>query len=213
MKKKNVTQLLLQREATINNKVVVRRKPGVKRYYDNIHTEPDVKKICRSLIIGLTEDEVCFQHRISKQLYHRLALDPVVKKAIELGQSQACRRLKNALIKKGLGYDLIEETKEPKTVALIKTKSGYKPKRKLVVTKTVTKHLPPDTSAINSYLRNYDPTWKGESPQAVGQQQNNNYFPQPVTPEQIDADIEKRCETNSATLQRYGTPAPGTVEV
>lgn len=213
MKKKGKIQKLLNREATINTNVISVRKAGVARYKDEIHNEPPLQQLCRSAIIGLSQEELCFQHRISPQLYNRLLKDPEFSKAVELGKQATCRRLKAALVRKGLGYNLIEETKEPKVVALIKTKFGTKRKTALVVTKTVTKHLPPDVAAINSYLRNYDTDWKGETPQAIGQQQNNNYFPKPLTPEQVDDDTEKRLQANCRTLQRYGDLAAGIVTV
>lgn len=75
---------------------------------------------------------------------------PEHKKAFVEAFRVNVKKVKSALLKKAIGYDYVE-TKE----YIKHTKDGDIP-----VIETSTKHLPPDTSAISMYLRNYDEEWR-----------------------------------------------------
>ena len=77
---------------------------------------------------------------------------PEFAKAINKGREVVDIHVENALLKKALGYDYTEEVKERKHI------NG---KPQMVVTKVVTKHVPPDTTAQIFWLKNRRPDrWK-----------------------------------------------------
>ena len=102
---------------------------------------------------GLTLDEIAHNIGISRaSLYKWMDRFPEFAKAINKGREVVDIQVENALLKKALGYDYTEEIKERKHI------NG---KPQMVVTRVVTKHVPPDTTAQIFWLKNRRPDrWK-----------------------------------------------------
>ena len=84
---------------------------------------------------------------VNTTLYTWKRTIPAVKEAFEQGRLREIEEVKSALYKRATGYDYQEET--------IETGKGIK---------TVTKHLPGDTTAQQVYLYNKDPeNWRARN--------------------------------------------------
>lgn len=104
---------------------------------------------------GLTNQQIADNLGISLQSF-----DNYVKRyeefadAVDGGAEECEVHIENALVKRALGYNWKEVTRERKLV--INPETG-KEEYKLVVTKSVTKHVPPDVSAQQYYLEHRVP--------------------------------------------------------
>ena len=74
--------------------------------------------------------------------------------AVDHGREEVEIHIENALVKRALGYNWKEVTRERK---LVKNPETGDEEYKLVVTKSVTKHVPPDTGAQQYYLEHRAP--------------------------------------------------------
>lgn len=75
---------------------------------------------------------------------------PELKEALKNGRKNLVFELKNALVKKAMGYDY-----EEKKQYITEDDNGNRKKH----TEIMTKHMPPDVGAINSALQNLDDEW------------------------------------------------------
>lgn len=111
-----------------------------------------VKGWCRR---GLSKEQIAENLGISVQSF-----DNYVKRyedfanAVEQGAEELEIHVENALVKRALGYSYKEITRERK--AIINPETG-EPEFKLVVTKSVTKHVIPDVGAQQYYLEHRAP--------------------------------------------------------
>ena len=104
---------------------------------------------------GLTHKEIADNLGITQTSF-----DNYVKRyeefadAVEAGAEECEVHIENAMVKRALGYNYKEVTRERKLVLNLETgEEEYK----LVVTKSVTKHMPPDVSAQQYYLEHRVP--------------------------------------------------------
>lgn len=104
---------------------------------------------------GLTNEEVCEKLGISDQTFinYRKRYEEFAK-AVDEGKEPVEIHIENALVKRALGYSYKEVTRERKQV--INPETG-EPEFKLVVTKSVTKHVVPDVGAQQYYLEHRAP--------------------------------------------------------
>ena len=94
---------------------------------------------------GLTEKQIAYNIGISEQTLNVWKNKyPSLSESLKRGKEVIDRQVENALLSRALGYSYIETTKE-----LI---GGV-----LVVTKKVTKEVPPDTTAQIFWLKNRKP--------------------------------------------------------
>ena len=104
---------------------------------------------------GLTKEQICENLGISVQSY-----DNYMKRHEDFADAvnegaEACEiNIENALVKRALGYSYKEVTRERKLV--INPETGEQ-EYKLVVTKSVTKHVVPDVGAQQYYLEHRAP--------------------------------------------------------
>lgn len=120
------------------------------------------RRVCA--VFGSTVDQLAKLFGISvTTLRHWMIEHPELKEAVREGRYQFDNtQVESALLKKAIGYEFTETTREP----VIVTQDGEKVviDRKMRVTKKVKKHLPPDTGAIKMWLTNRDPDkWKEKS--------------------------------------------------
>lgn len=84
-----------------------------------------------------------------------------IDEALMCGREVADIRVENALYKRANGYDYVEETQE---LRLDKESGEYR----MVTTKTITKHMPPDTTAQIFWLKNRKPNdWRDKREQQI----------------------------------------------
>lgn len=104
---------------------------------------------------GLTNEQVAENLGISVQSFdnYRKRYDEFAN-AIDKGREETDIHVENALVKRALGYSYKEVTRERKQVPNPETgEMEYK----LVVTKSVTKHVVPDVGAQQYYLEHRSP--------------------------------------------------------
>lgn len=104
---------------------------------------------------GLTKEQICENLGISVQSFdnYMRRYDDFAA-TVEKGKEEVSIHIENALVKRALGYSYKEVTRERKQV--------YNPETdemewKLVVTKSVTKHVVPDVGAQQYYLEHRTP--------------------------------------------------------
>ena len=111
-----------------------------------------VKGWCRR---GLSKEQICENLGISVQSY-----DNYIKRyeefadAVAEGAEECEIHVENALVKRALGYSYKEVTRERKQ--MVNPETG-EVEYKLVVTKSVTKHVVPDVGAQQYYLEHRAP--------------------------------------------------------
>jgi len=144
-------------------------RPG--KYYT--HVEPRLIEIEGWARDGLIDEQ------ISKNLGVAYSTFKIYKKkysdlmaALKKGKEVVDREVENALLKRALGYEYTETTEEP----IIDPKTG---KIEMGISKKVTKHINPDTTAQIFWLKNRKPEqWRdkkdfehsGEMTQTVKQE-------------------------------------------
>ena len=104
---------------------------------------------------GLTNKEIAEKLGVSEQSFQNyLRRYEEFADAVDKGREEVEVHIENALVKRALGYNWKEVTRERKLVTNPETgEEEYK----LVVTKSVTKHVMPDVSAIQYYLEHRVP--------------------------------------------------------
>ena len=104
---------------------------------------------------GLSKEQVCENLGISVQSF-----DNYMKRyeefadAVDKGREEVEIHIENALVKRALGYSYKEVTRERK---LVRNPDTGEEEYKLVVTKSVTKHVMPDVGACQYYLEHRAP--------------------------------------------------------
>lgn len=111
---------------------------------------------------GLTDLQMMENLRISSQLFYRWKREhPEFAEALRKGKDIVDRQVEKKLFDKAMGYEFVEETKEP---FLITDKQGRpvldkdgNEQYEMRVTKSVTKHIAPDNTSIIFWLKNRKP--------------------------------------------------------
>lgn len=104
---------------------------------------------------GLTNEQICENLGISQQSFSNyMKRYEEFADAVDKGREPCEIHVENALVKRALGYSYKEVTRERKQV--INPETG-EPEYKLVVTKSVTKHVVPDVGACQYYLEHRAP--------------------------------------------------------
>ena len=102
---------------------------------------------------GLTDKQIADNLGISKDTFYKYKKDHTdFSDSLKKGKELIDYQVENALLKRALGYDYIETTKECKWNKKLE-------KFEMVVTKTVTKQVAPDTTAQIYWLNNRKPKY------------------------------------------------------
>lgn len=100
---------------------------------------------------GLTEEQIAHNMGCSRSTLAQWKKDyPDISDALKKGKEIVDLEVENALLKRALGYDYVETTRERQ----VNKKTG---EAEMVVTKTVTKMVVPDTTAQIFWLKNRRP--------------------------------------------------------
>lgn len=104
---------------------------------------------------GLSDEQMAHNIGITTTtLYDWKKKYPAFSEALARGKEVVDIEVENALLKRAKGYDYIETTSE-----LIADKNARN-KAVMIVTKRVTRHVPPDVKAIVFWLTNRKPEWR-----------------------------------------------------
>jgi hypothetical protein len=130
---------------------------------------------------GLTDEQIAHNMGIGKTTFYRWKKDNrEIRESLKKGKEVIDIQVENALLKRALGYEYTEKTKE--RIVNPETKVS-----KMVVTKEVTKEVLPDTTAQIFWLKNRKPdVWRDKKEIGVNGNINTN-----MTNEQLDAEIER----------------------
>ncbi|MDL0112086.1 helix-turn-helix domain-containing protein [Mammaliicoccus sciuri] len=102
---------------------------------------------------GLIDEQIDYNIGCSvKTLYNWKKAHVPILQALKRGKEVVDREVESSLHKRAMGYEIVENTKE----RVFNDKTG---KYELVVTKEVTKHVAPDTTAIIFWLKNRKSEW------------------------------------------------------
>ena len=113
---------------------------------------------------GLTQEQIAENLGISVQSFNNyLKRYEEFADAVEEGAAECEIHIENALVKRALGYSYKEVTRERKLV--VDPETGEQ-EYKLVVTKSVTKHVVPDVGAQQYYLEHRAPKRWEKTPSA-----------------------------------------------
>lgn len=113
---------------------------------------------------GLTQEQIAENLGISVQSFNNyLKRYEEFAEAVEEGAAECEIHIENALVKRALGYSYKEVTRERKLV--VDPETGEQ-EYKLVVTKSVTKHVVPDVGAQQYYLEHRAPKRWEKTPSA-----------------------------------------------
>lgn len=154
-------------------------KPNTSKY--RTHVEPYLKDIEKWISKGIKDVKIRQKLKIDHDTWIRYK-----KEHSELAELYAVKKellvigLEDSLYKKAHGYNVTEITKES-------VKDSETGKKSLEITKTVAKHVPPDSTALIFALSNLDPeNWKQKNP-GLNVQINNNNIQLP----QLEADLQQ----------------------
>ena len=128
---------------------------GRKGYSDEWLTEDALIRVQGWARDGLTDEQISHNMGIGYSTFKEwLNKFPALSAALKKGKAPVDIEVENALLRRALGYDYDEIVKE--LVPTGKTGDDGKPIFKQHV-KTVTKHMPPDTTAQIFWLKNRRP--------------------------------------------------------
>lgn len=136
---------------------------------------------------GLTDEQIASNMGVSTATLYNYKRDHItILEALKRGKLVVDIQVENALLKRALGYEYTEITKEPE----LNPKTG---KTELVITKAVTKQVVPDTTAQIFWLKNRKPKeWRDkqdiEHSGAVGIDLSH------MTDEELKKEIEKHAK-------------------
>lgn len=121
-----------------------------KDFYERM-IEPHLEEIKNAVSGGATVKEISEALGISEaSLYKYQNLSEELAEALTHGRKKIVINIKNALLKRALGYEY-----EEKKQYITEDKYGGKKKH----TEVWTRHMPPSETASAMLLRNYDKTW------------------------------------------------------
>lgn len=157
---------------------------------------------------GLTDEQIAANMGIKRQtLYDWKNKYPVISDVLKKGKEVVDIQVENALLKRALGYQYDEVTRE---VDLVKNEDGELV-RGMVETKRVTKEVQPDTTAQIFWLKNRQPAkWRDKQDiEHSGKMQHT------VAIEELsDDELQQRIAAEVAAINelqaRAGPPASGT---
>lgn len=115
---------------------------------------------------GLTNIQIAANMGIAERTFTEwIARFPAIDAALKKGKEPVDIQVENALLKRALGYDYTETVKDLEPTG--KKDAEGKPIYKTHI-KTVTKHVPPDTTAQIFWLKNRKPKqWRDKMEAAV----------------------------------------------
>ena len=138
-------------------------KAGRKGKYSDWLTYEGLLKVEAWARNGLSDEQIAKNIGIAvSTLYEWKNRFPEFSEALKKGKEVVDIEVENALLKRALGHQVVEETKEalrdPKTEEPIVDSSGNSI---MVVTKQITKNVPPDVTAQIFWLKNRKPdVWR-----------------------------------------------------
>ena len=141
---------------------------------------------------GLTNEQIAENLGISEQSFSNyMKRYEEFADAVDKGREEIEIHIENALVKRALGYSYKEVTRERKAVVNPETGEA---EYKLVVTKSVTKHVVPDVGAQQYYLEHRAPKRWERVPSAY------------IDSVQVNADIKSIAEllNNPVTERKIG---------
>ena len=154
------------------------KKPRKDSY--EVRVQPKLALVTGWFRRGLSNEQVAENLGISDQSftnYYKRYEDFAA--AVDKGKEETDIHVENALVKRALGYNYKEVTRERK---LVKNPETGEEEYKLVVTKSVTKHVIPDVTAQQYYLEHRAPKRWERVPQAH------------IDSVQVNADIQSIAE-------------------
>lgn len=104
---------------------------------------------------GLTEPQIAECMEVSYSSFKRWKVDPrcdLFRAVLKNSKEVIDRKVENALLKRALGYDYEEVTKEQ--VPIYDPETGIIIDYEMKITKKVTKHMPPDATSMIYWLKN-----------------------------------------------------------
>ena len=121
-----------------------------KSKYDET-VQPYIAEIQEAVLSGATVKEIAKAFSVGEStMYKYIDEHGELKEAFARGRTGVCIKIKAALLKKARGYEYTEK----KTCTKI-DKDG----NPFTNIEVLEKHCPPDPTAAQMLLRNYDPTW------------------------------------------------------
>lgn len=167
----------------------------------------DMDMICRMAERGLTDEEICKVLKINVTTYWMWMNHQKFSNAIKKGREAIDDRVERSLLKRALGLQIIEETKEP-VLKLIydKNKMILRREYELKVSKRVKKQLPADVGAAKMWLSNRRGSEWRESNTVVN---NTNTLTaaasvnNQIQPDDIDDDTRSRIARNMRIIRRH----------
>jgi len=128
------------------------QKPS-KGKYEQWLTEDGLTRLQAWARDGLTDAQIAHNCGIREStLYVWKAKYTEISEALKEGKEVVDRQVENALLKRALGYEYIETTRERVVVGI--DEETHKPIHEMALTKTVTKMVIPDTTAQIYWLKN-----------------------------------------------------------
>ena len=158
-------------------------KPKKKRAGRKTHWEsriaPRLLEIAAWCRDGHTDIEMSKALRISISCFCKYKkIKKRLKIALTINKEIADINVENSLFKRAMGYNLSEVTK--KITYVLDAKGKRTGETEMVVVKTVSKHLPGETKAIERWLMNRKPkTWRSDKDLGPGNE-NKDEVAQPV---------------------------------
>lgn len=124
---------------------------GRKSKYET-HVEPRLKEIEEWVTGGATDEEIAKALGVGVRTMAEYKIKfPPFRQAFARGRTQVVIDIKNALLKKALGFSYEEEKRVGK-----KDKNG----ENIVLVEKYSRYCPPSETAAAMLLRNYDPEWR-----------------------------------------------------
>ena len=147
------------------------KKPRKDSY--EVRVQPKLDLVVGWCRRGLTNEQIADNLGITPQsFYNYQKRHEEFADAIDKGREETEIHIENALVKRALGYSYKEVTRERKLV--LNPETGEQ-EYKLVVTKSVTKHVVPDVGACQYYLEHRAPKrWEKVPQQYLDSNQVNS---------------------------------------
>jgi len=124
------------------------------------HVEPFLDAISAMCRDGLIEEEICKRLDVGVSTFGEYKLEyPALVEALKNGKAIADYNVENSLYSRAMGYEVLETTKEMPELTVLGGEAGIQNIKfpELVITKEVTKELPPDPTSMIFWLKNRRP--------------------------------------------------------